>query len=64
MLFIVPLDAAGTLPGMALASAPSRTSVIRWEVSTFPPATAAGGRALTTLPSGATSRMGLNRPEL
>ena len=35
---------------------------MRCDVSTLPPATAAGGRALTTLPSGAITRMGRISP--
>ena len=38
------------------ASAPRTTSVMRCEVSTFPPATAEGRRALTIVPAGAISR--------
>ena len=41
-LFIVPELAAGMRPGRAAASARKRVSTTRCEVSTFPPATAAG----------------------
>ena len=51
-LFIVPCDAAGTASGVAWASAPSSASAMRWEVSTLPAATAAGGSALTIEPAG------------
>ena len=40
---MVPALAAGTRAGTACANARSSTSTIRCEVSTFPPATAAGG---------------------
>ena len=52
---MVPALAAGTRSGTAFASARISTSTIRCEVSTFPPATAAGGRAFTIEPSGACS---------
>jgi hypothetical protein len=52
VLFIVPCERAGIKSGRAAANALRSTSVIRCDVSTFPAATAAGGRALTTLPSG------------
>ena len=56
---MVPEAAAGIRSGIACASARSRTSTMRCEVSTFPPATAAGGRAFTTVPDG---RDHLDRP--
>ena len=61
-LFIVPALAAGMRAGSARARARSRTSTIRCEVSTFPPATAAGKRAWTTEPSGARMRSGHASP--
>ncbi len=64
MLFIVPWLAAGMRPGMALARAPRRTSTIRWEVSTFPAAVAAGKRALMISPGGATISKGRRSPVL
>ena len=51
-LFIVPWPWAGR-SSTAPASASSTVSAIRWLVSTLPATTAAGLRALTTLPSGA-----------
>ena len=54
-LFIVPWLAAGILCGSAWANALNRTSTMRCEVSTFPPATDAGWTALTTVPAGATT---------
>ena len=63
-LFIVPWLAAGMSPGSAAASAPSATSTIRCEVSTLPPATAAGGRGFTRDPSGATTSIGAKQPAL
>ena len=59
---MVPELAAGIRWGNACASARSRTSTIRCEVSTLPAATAAGGRAFTTLPSGARTSMGSIKP--
>ena len=59
---MVPDDAAGMRSGAALARAPSSTSVMRCEVSTLPAAIAAGGSALTTVPSGAITRIGRNSP--
>jgi len=44
--------AAGIRNGMARASARSSVSTMRCEVFTFPPATAAGSRAFTIVPSG------------
>ena len=38
------------------------TSTIRLDVSVFPPTTAAGGRAFTRHPSGATTSTGTNAP--
>jgi hypothetical protein len=63
-LFIVPWLAAGTRPGRAFDSALNSTSTIRCEVSTFPPATEAGGFALTTVPNGATTSIGSVSPAL
>ena len=61
---MVPELAAGIRSGAACASAPSTTSVMRCEVSTFPAAIAAGGPAFTTVRSGAITRMGRSRPAL
>ena len=61
---MVPLLAAGTRPGSARANAPSTTSTMRCEVSTLPAATAAGGRAFTTVPAGAVTSSGRNAPAL
>ena len=61
---MVPWLAAGITSGRALARAPRRTSVMRWEVSTLPAATAAGGRGFTKLPSGATTVTGRRMPWL
>ena len=59
-LFIVPWPWAGT--GTARPSADMTTSTIRLDVSVFPPTTAAGGRAFTRHPSGATTSTGTNAP--
>ena len=59
-LFIVPWPWAGT--GIAEPRAAKRQSTIRQEVSTFPAATAAGGRALTSEPSGAVTVTGAKAP--
>ncbi len=59
---MVPELAAGIRSGAAFASAPSSTSVMRCDVSTLPAAMAAGSPALTTLRSGATTRIGRSRP--
>src|SRR5258705_8260257 len=61
-LFMVPDAAAGTRSGAACASARRTTSTMRCEVSTFPPATAAGGRAFTIVPLGAITSMGRIKP--
>ena len=53
---MVPALAAGTRSGTACASARSSTSTMRCEVSTLPPATAAGGSASTMLPAGVRKR--------
>ena len=58
MLFMVPEEAAGMRSGSACASAPSATSVMRWEVSTLPAETARGGPAATTERSGSVKRTG------
>ena len=50
--------------GAAAASARSSTSTIRCEVSTLPPATAAGASALTIEPGGAITRIGRISPSL
>ena len=50
---MVPWLAAGMREGAALASARNKVSTMRCDVSTFPPATAAGGLALTIVPLGA-----------
>jgi hypothetical protein len=52
-LFIEPALAAGMRSGAADASARRRTSTIRCDVSTLPPATAAGKVAFTIDPAGA-----------
>src|SRR5687767_12243102 len=59
-LFIVPWPWAGT--GIAFPSAENTASTIRLDVSTLPPATAAGGRAFTSVSSGATTVTGANAP--
>jgi len=59
---IDPQLAAGILSGSAGASARNSTSTIRCEVSTLPPATAAGNRQFTMLPSGARIRIGFIMP--
>ena len=59
-LFIVPWPWAGT--GSAPASAAKSASTMRLEVSTLPPATAAGERAFTRQPGGATTRTGAKAP--
>src|SRR3989442_3283366 len=61
-LFIVPWLWAGTVSASGSDSARNRTSTIRCEVSTFPAATAAGGRGLTKLPSFAKTRRGRSAP--
>ncbi len=61
---MVPWLAAGMREGAALASARNKVSTMRCDVSTFPPATAAGGLAFTTVPAGAITRMGRIRPEV
>ncbi len=63
-LFMVPWDAAGTRWGAAWARAPRITSTMRWEVSTLPPATAAGGRASTTVPGVVRTSTGRRQPAL
>ena len=63
-LFMVPWLAAGILSGAASAKARSRVSTIRWEVSTFPPATAAGGCAFTIVPSGVITEIGRSKPDV
>jgi len=55
-------DAAGTLSGTACPRARSRTSTIRCDASTLPPATAAGMRAFTIVPSGASTVTAFIRP--
>jgi hypothetical protein len=59
-LFIVPCPWAGT--GSASPSAAKSASTMRPDVSTFPAATAAGGSALTSEPSGALTETGANAP--
>ena len=54
-LFIVPWPAAPTRSGTAWARAPRQTSATRWLTSTLPAPTAAGGRAATIVPGGATT---------
>src|SRR5437867_9696913 len=50
--------------GIARASALNKTSTIRCDVSTLPPATEAGGFALTTVPGGAITVIGSIKPAL
>ena len=57
-LFMVPDEAAGMRSGIACASARSSTSTMRCEVSTLPPATAAGR---TRVDDGSFGRDELNR---
>ena len=57
---MVPCPWAGT--SVAPDRAPITASVIRLEPSTLPAATALGGRAFTTLPSGAMMVTGANAP--
>src|SRR5688572_18971149 len=61
---MVPWPAAGTREGTACARAPKQTSAMRWETSTLPAPTAAGGRAATTEPKGATTDTGRMEPPL
>src|SRR5918992_2135517 len=63
-LFIVPWPAAGTRAAPGSASAARHTSATRWLTSTLPAPTAAGGRAATTVPGGATTRTGRSAPPL
>jgi len=63
-LFIEPQLAAGITSGAASASARKTVSTIRWEVSTFPAATAAGKRGFTSVPSGAWTVTGRIKPAL
>ena len=53
---------ASLLAGSALERARNNVSTIRWEHSTFPPATAPGGTALTIVPSGAITVIGCIKP--
>ena len=54
----LPQLAAGIFAGIALARAPNKTSTMRWEVSTLPAATAAGGKALSKEPGRLMTVMG------
>ena len=63
-LFMVPWEAAGTAPGRAVARAARITSTMRWEVSTLPPATAAGKVASRRLPRLVRTVMGRRQPAL
>src|SRR5205085_9070010 len=63
-LFIVPWLAAGILLGNAWCKALNKTSTMRCDVSTFPPATDAGCVALTIVPRGATTSIGSTNPAL
>ena len=60
----MPALADGMRFGSACASAPSTTSTTRCEVSTLPAATARGGRAASTQPSGAMTSSGAYSPWL
>src|SRR3954447_1275987 len=64
VLFIVPWLAAPTRSGQGEASAPKHTSATRWLTSTLPAPTAAGGRAATMVPAGATIETGRMAPPL
>ena len=64
ILFIVPWDEAGIRSGRAWLMAASSTSVIRWEVSTLPPATPRWGRGSTRLPASVITRTGRRQPWL
>ena len=59
-LFIVPWPWAGT--STAPPRADMTASTIRLEVSTLPPATAAGGGRATRLPAGAITSTGAKAP--
>ena len=59
---MVPELAAGMRSGNACASARSSVSTMRCEVSTLPPATAAGGAAFTMVRSGRNHRTGRINP--
>ena len=59
---MVPWLAAGMISGTAMDNAPSITSTIRWEVSTLPPATAAGKTASSRLPFFVKTLTGLKHP--
>src|SRR5919201_4923788 len=61
---MVPWPAAATRSGQAWARAPKQTSATRWLTSTLPAPTAAGGRAATTVPAGATIDTGRIAPPL
>ena len=61
---MVPWPAAVTRSGQAWASAPKQTSATRWLTSTLPAPTAAGGRAATRVPPGATIDTGRMAPPL
>ena len=61
---MVPELAEGMRSGRAFASAPSSTSVILCDVSTFPAAIGAGATAFTTVRSGAMIRSGRTRPDV
>ena len=61
-LFIVPWLWAGTVSANGSESARKRTSTIRCDVSTFPAATAPGGRGQTKLPSLASTRNARREP--
>jgi len=63
-LFIVPWLAAGIRSGTAWANALNSTSTMRCDISTLPPATDAGGFALTTVPCGAITSIGSISPAL
>jgi len=59
---MVPLEAAGTSSPGTLDSVPYTASTTLCEVSTFPAATAAGGRAFSRLPGGAQTFIGSMEP--
>ena len=64
MLFMVPWEDAGMRSGMAWLMAASRTSVMRWDVSTLPPATPRWGSGSTRLPRGVMTSTGRRQPWL
>ena len=61
---MVPWLAAPMRSGTTWARAPKQTSATRWDTSTLPAPTAAGGRASTTVPGRATTCTGRRAPPL